>query len=362
MGIRPGEIKEIVRVLVAACLYYTGLVKLAHWWTQRSGQRLIILAYHRATGGDLRRQLLYLRHHYRIMHLEDALEEFYTSHKEKKQRRDRRIPLALTFDDGYHDNYTHGFALAGELQVPFTIFLIPGYIESGEPFWWREGERLVRNAGVDEVTIEGRTYQLGQLEERRASVQIIDIRACHARSVAEREAFLAETRKALGVPSSVGEEEGALPLTWAQVREMEESGLVSFGAHTMHHPILGYLVDPAEVQQEVGECRRVLEQQLGHPVRTFAYPFGKLEHIGKQGLRAVKEAGYSWALTTIEEVNNPQTDPSLLRRLPGDPARHWLVMAAELVGLLGVVSRLRKKYRAWTQAFSRPRRNSTDFS
>src|SRR5436190_22927914 len=125
---RRAEIKENLRVLIAACLYYSGLVKLALWWRRRSGQQLIILKYHRATGGDLRRQLLYLRHHYRIMHLEDALEEFYSSHREKKQRHDRRIPLVLTFDDGYHDNYTHGFGLAHELQIPFTIFLIPGYI------------------------------------------------------------------------------------------------------------------------------------------------------------------------------------------------------------------------------------------
>ncbi len=360
MGMRLGEMKENVRVLVAACLYYSGLVKLALWCMRRSGQHLIILNYHRAIGGDLRRQLLYLRRHYRIMHLEDALEEFYLSHKEKKRGRDRRIPLVLTFDDGYHDNYTHGFALARELQVPFTIFLIPGYIESGDPFWWREGDRLVRDSQVDVAAIEGHAYHLGQLEESRALAQFIDTRARYARSVAERETFLADTRRALGVFSPVEEE--ALPLTWAQVREMEESGIVSFGAHTMHHPILGYLADPAEVRQEVGECRRVLEQQLGHPVRTFAYPVGKLEHISEEGLQAVKEAGYRWALTTIEELNNAQTDPYLLRRLPGDLAQHWLVMAAELVGLLGVVSRLRKKYRAWAPVFSRSRSTSTKFS
>lgn len=96
------------------------------------------------------------------------------------------------------------------------------------------------------------------------------------------------------------------------------------------------------------------EQQSGHPVRTFAYPVGNLEHICKKGLQAEKEVGYRWALTTIEEVNNPQTDPYFLRRLSGDLTQHWLVMASELVGLLGVVSRLRKKYRAWTRVFSRP--------
>src|SRR6266581_1839921 len=349
-------------ILLAACFYYSGLVKLGRWWRRRSGQRLIILTYHQASGGELRSHLLYLRRHYRMLHLEEALKELYTPPQDGKYRRDQRTLLVLTFDDGYHDNYTHAFALARQLQVPFTIFLVPGYIQSGEPFWWLEGERLVRSAQVDEVTIEGRTYHLAQLEERKALVQIINIRARHAQSVAEREAFLAETRKAVGVPSSVGEEEGALPLTWAQVREMEESGLVSFGAHTMRHPILGYLADPAEVQQEVGECRRVLEQQLGHPVRTFAYPVGKPEHIGEEGLQAVKEAGYRWALTTIEEVNNPQTDPYLLRRLPGDQAQPWLVMASELVDLLGVASRLRKKYRAWTRGFRRSRSTSTGSS
>src|SRR6266571_4178945 len=207
--------RERIRLLVAACFYYSGLVRLGHWWAQHSDRRLIILNYHRASGGDLRRQLLCLRRHYRIMHLEDALEEFYTPHKEKKLRHDPRIPLVLTFDDGYRDNYTHAFALARELQVPFTIFLIPGYIESGEPFWWREGERLAHNAQVDEVRLEGHSYHLGQPGQRRALVQVIETRATHARSVAEREAFLADMRKALGVPSSAGEEEGARPVTWA---------------------------------------------------------------------------------------------------------------------------------------------------
>ena len=125
---------------------------------------------------------------------------------------------------------------------------------------------------------------------------------------------------------------------------MESSGLVSFGAHTMHHPVLRSLTDPAELRREVMECRRVLEERLGHPVSTFAYPIGKPEHIGEDGLRAVREAGYVYALTTIEEVNTPDTDPYMLYRLPGDVDLHWLVMACELAGLLGILSRLRKKY------------------
>jgi peptidoglycan/xylan/chitin deacetylase (PgdA/CDA1 family) len=334
--------RKRILTLIATCLYYSGLVKLARWWIRRSGRHLVILNYHRATGGDLHRHLLYLRRHYRILHLEAALEELYMPFKDGRQARDRRTPLVITFDDGYHDNYTHAFALACELQVPITIFLIPGYIESGDYFWWLAGRRFVNVAQVAEATIEGRTYGLNQPKERNALAQVIDDHLRHAVSVAEREAFLVSIHRQMVVPSTVApEEEAALPLTWTEVREMEESGYVSFGAHTMHHPILACLTDHAEVQNEVSDCRAVLEQQLGHPVRAFAYPVGQLQHIGDNVVHAVQQAGYDWALTTLYGFNVPQTDPHLLRRVEVDVSQHLLVLAAQTAGLWEFFSRLR---------------------
>ncbi len=327
-----------VRKYISACFYYSGLVNLCRWWTQGSRHRLIILYYHQATGGDLRSHVLYLRRYYRILHLETALEELYMLHKKGVQRKDRRTLLALTFDDGYYDNYTHVFPLACELKIPITIFLIPEHMESGNSFWWTS--RLIRLAQVDKVTLEGCTYHLDQQEERKALAQVIDARFSNDTSSTEREEFLASLYKLLAVPSSVVlKGEPAPLLTWTQVREMQESGWVSFGAHTMYHPDLGNLVDPAEVQREVGECRTVLEHQLGRPVRIFAYPFG---HIGDHGLRAVKQAGYDWAVTTMPGVNTCQSDPHLLRRRSMDVNKHWLVVAAETAGVWSFFTRLKR--------------------
>ncbi len=332
-----------VEMLITACFYYMGLVKLTRWWTRRFAQHLVILCYHHASGGDLRRHLLYLRRHYRLLHLEAALEELYASPKDRLQWKDRRTPLALTFDDGYHDNYTHAFALARELQVPITIFLVPGYIESRSRFWWQESEYLVDQALVCEATIEGQTYHLNRLTERKALAQMIDARVRYSTSVAEREEFLVSIRKTLAVPIAVSaEEQTTLPLTWAEVQDMEASGWISFGAHTMHHPILAYMADPTEVQYEVRECREVLEQHLGHPVRSFAYPVGQLEHIGAMGLHAVRDAKYDWAVTAIQGFNVPQTAPHLLRRVVVDVDHHWLTVAAKASGVWGIFSRLCK--------------------
>lgn len=322
-------------ILVAACLDYSGLVGLARWLMRRSGPRLIILNYHRASGGDLRRHLVYLRRHYRMLHLDEALEELYGAGKpQQKMHRDRRSRLVLTFDDGYRDNYTHAFPLACALGVPITIFLVPGYLESGNCFWWLEGAYLARRVQAEQVTLEGHTYDLRLPGGRQQLAQAIDSRLRHAPTVAEREAFLLDARMAVcGCDAGTAPDEDERPLTLAEVCEMQQSGWVSFGAHTMHHPILAYLVDPAEVQYEVGACRSVLQGWLRCPVRTFAYPVGRSEHIGDAALEAVREAGYGGAVTTMHGTNSPQSDPLRLGRVLGDVSRHWLVMAAETSGI-----------------------------
>ena len=320
---------DLVKLVIAEFFYYSGLIKLIRWWTRNSGRHLTILYYHSAAGKNLRRQMLYLRRYYRILPLEEALDELRMPSSERKYVRDRRTLISLTFDDGYDDNYTHAYALAAELQVPITIFLIPGYIDGANSFWW--ADRLIRHSRVDQVSFEGHTYYLNQQQERKALAQVIDDHVSNAPSFTEQEKFLISFCELLAIPLSIMPKEKPAPLlTWTKVREMEESGWVSYGAHTVHHPDLERLTDPAEVLREVGDCRTVLEQQLGHPVSTFAYPYG---NIGDHGLRAVEQAGYKWAVTIVSGLNTHQSNPHLLYRGKADSEMRVSMVAAEAAGV-----------------------------
>ncbi len=309
-------------------------MKLVRWWTRRAGPKLIILCYHHGAGANFQQQLRYLNRHYRVLHLEEALRELYEPQKYGPPKNGRRTLLALTFDDGYHDNYTDGFAAARETHTPMTIFLIPGYIESGKRYWWERAAQLVRHTKVSEATIDGCNYHLDKLDERQALTQAIEARLRLAPSVAEREEFLCTVRKALAEPSlTYADEKPSLPLTWPEIHEMKESGWISFGGHTMHHPILGYLTDPLEAATEVCESREMLEEILKHPVRTFAYPYGRSKHIGENGRNGVRAASYDWAVTTIHGFNTPQTEPHFLHRILVGADQHWLVVAAKTSGV-----------------------------
>ncbi len=83
-------------------------------------------------------------------------------------------------------------------------------------------------------------------------------------------------------------------LSPAQLRQMNASGL-EIGAHTHTHANLARL-DPSQARWEISHSKHAIEQALGAPVRSFAYPFGKRHiHYTSETADFVREAGYGGA-------------------------------------------------------------------
>jgi peptidoglycan/xylan/chitin deacetylase (PgdA/CDA1 family) len=65
--------------------------------------------------------------------------------------------------------------------------------------------------------------------------------------------------------------EGVDYLTWSDVAELHKEGM-SFGSHTVTHPDLRSM-EPEQIDYELGYSKEVIEQKIGAPVESFAYPF-----------------------------------------------------------------------------------------
>lgn len=83
-------------------------------------------------------------------------------------------------------------------------------------------------------------------------------------------------------------------MSWAQIKEIDSSGLVSFQAHSVSHPNLVSLSDK-DLQYQITESKKVLEGQLGKTVNTFAYPYGISD---ARVWQYVKNAGFIGAVGT----------------------------------------------------------------
>ena len=66
---------------------------------------------------------------------------------------------------------------------------------------------------------------------------------------------------------------GRSMLSWKEIQEMQRSG-IDFGAHTLTHPDLTHLSSD-QVKAEVCEAKSIIEDVLGVPVTSFAYPYGR---------------------------------------------------------------------------------------
>lgn len=81
-------------------------------------------------------------------------------------------------------------------------------------------------------------------------------------------------------------------LTWNELREMRDAG-ISIGAHTKTHPYLQKITDPKKLTQEIAGGKKILEDELGMKVTSFAYPFGQyndatVEEVKKSGFRVAR--------------------------------------------------------------------------
>jgi peptidoglycan/xylan/chitin deacetylase (PgdA/CDA1 family)/glycosyltransferase involved in cell wall biosynthesis len=121
-------------------------------------------------------------------------------------------------------------------------------------------------------------------------------------------------------------------LTLGQIREMQNYG-VEFGSHTVTHPWLPSVSDDA-LRREVAVSKRSLEDMLGKPVTTFAYPFGGVD----QRVRAaVAHAGYEFGFT-IQPGLNWWGDPLCLNRAEISECDMFLDFALKLRTGYGVRS------------------------
>jgi peptidoglycan/xylan/chitin deacetylase (PgdA/CDA1 family) len=252
--------------------------------------------------------------------------------------------VAITFDDGYADNLLAAKPLLERSGAPATVFVASGYVRGGQPFWWDELERLLLRPGrlpsvlTVDVGPETLVWELGddaaytsvRAAERTAWTVLDDCdpglrqriyRVLCARIRAldemERERAL-ESLRAVADPGEA-ETEMPRPLTPEEVARLAEGDLIDVGAHTLTHPALSRL-PPERQRVEVAGSKRQLEEMLGRPVSSFAYPYGTAADFDETTVSLVRDAGFAQACASVAGRVTHQTDPL---RIPRMVVRDW---------------------------------------
>jgi len=168
----------------------------------------------------------------------------------------RRDSIAITFDDGYADNLYNALPILEKYKVPATIFITTGKIGDTTPFFW----------------------EMNLPEKYRGRCVNQD-----------------------------------------ELKQLASSPLIEIGAHTVNHPKLSK-ISMGEQNKEISESKSNLEDLLGKPVWSFAYPFGGKGAFDKDTVDLVKKEGFNYACSNIHRKVNKNSSPYSLPRFV---VRNW---------------------------------------
>lgn len=288
----------------------------------------IVLMYHRIASAyidpwDLcvspeyfEEQVHYIREHFYVVTLHELIAR-------TRAKESLRNYIALTFDDGYRDNFTAARPILQKYNVPATFYLTTQFTTVKKSFWWDELEQLILvtpklpekidlRIGPDSFTMDlGPCHILSDSAEKEIRKWHYGHPLYNARLklyntlwAAIRPLPIAEQQRVMHELCAWGNTTISLPelMDEKQIKELSRTALFEIGAHTVNHPALGHL-PPEEQRYEIQESRSVLESIIDKSVTGFAYPYGNLNEY-TPGI--IQKLGFDYAVST-EEGNVTQT-------------------------------------------------------
>jgi peptidoglycan/xylan/chitin deacetylase (PgdA/CDA1 family) len=122
-------------------------------------------------------------------------------------------------------------------------------------------------------------------------------------------------------------------LIWSEVAALSEAG-IEFGSHTVHHSKLVNL-EWTEIEDELCESKRAIEEHLGASARAFAYPYAfpqTEKRFAKHFCELLTSSGYQSCVTTAIGRARVPVDFLHLPRLPMNGADDPALLTAKLTG------------------------------
>lgn len=226
-----------------------------------------------------------------------------------------RPAVAITFDDGYRDNFDHALPILARHGATGTFYVVAGSVWPSPPIWTVRLRRIIETAvkpdGAcpspvrvdlsDAVTTERSTRDLTRW-----------LRGLPADDRERRMSALADWS---GARQDVDER---VMMDAAELKAMGDAGM-TIGAHTLTHPLLPEVSQP-EIRRELIEGRAVLERIVGRPVTHLSYPNPGSGTQHDASVRAIaREAGYATATTSTGGLVGPGADPLALPRVGVTP-------------------------------------------
>lgn len=286
----------------------------------------LIVIYHRISNLDIdphklavtpakfEKHLKYYKDNYKVVTLLELVEHIKNGTITKRM-------MAVTFDDGYYDNYLNAKPLIEKYEIPITIFITSGFVGGKNELWWDELEKVFLydlNLPIHlDIFVEDKQYSLNTTEKDKLTIFYEVHSILKYLTENERNRILDSIFKWAGTERNLRENYRGLDVY--ELIELSKSPFIEIGAHTVSHPCLS-MEKYEEQQYQIIESKVELEKIIGEIIKSFSYPFGTSNDYSKLTKSIVKSSGFLCGIANNQSVINSRTD---IFEIPRVLVRNW---------------------------------------
>ncbi len=325
-------LRNVIVVFVMKCfrwglsvvLYYTGLFSFVSYLSAKliRPNRALILRYHQILADEAKsiydfglpatafaRQIEFLARHYHVVAVDELINTLRSSGK--------FIPrtVAITFDDGYRDNFKNAIPLLKQYALPATFFITAGFLNHPHQLpWWHRLAQAVENYSDPMIRLNSNSHQqCYSIMHSWQKQQLLDELLRWLKHL-PHDQFISEYQNLLAqfVRSSGSHLSRQWMLTWDEAQALKSHGF-QIGGHTLTHPILTRLT-PVARELELCESKRIIEEKLQTKVELFAFPNGTVHDVDLLISQQLSRCGYRAAFTSVGGFVRPNDNLYLLKR------------------------------------------------
>lgn len=252
---------------------------------------------------DFKAQIDALRDSYDIVSLDEALRQDTPSGKPR---------AVLTFDDGEWAMQAHLLEIVEAENLPVTLYIATGQIETGQPYWFDRVINALQHPGEVQIALDGLgSWTIGPAQGKPRWEQIGAV-------LETLKTQPEDTRDALAdqiiAQADAGESPAftpMAPMTLAQLQEVAAHPLVTIGAHSHGHELLDQ-IPPEAARASIARSKELLETWTGKTVDHFAYPNG---NSAPAVVDILKELGFRSATILGDQLAHASDPAFLLPRI-----------------------------------------------
>lgn len=232
---------------------------------------------------NFEKQICFLKENFKVV----AMDELLIDTKDE-------FKVAITFDDGYLDNFINALPILTKYNLPATIYITSGFICREAFAWWLELWNLIIEKNIFILKYEkiNLNEDISTYNSKRKLYFELAKYLKNLPHEEHKKIFLTLNNNEF-IPKF-----NDLFLNEKQLILLANSDLITIGAHTHTHPNLKILNND-DCIFEIKKSKDYLEKILSKKIKHFAYPYGTKEFFSIREQDILKNMGFSTAVTTL---------------------------------------------------------------